>query len=82
MLDEIVRKLSLAEEFFHEDEAKGKPEGMRMAIRLILDRRFPEQLDQPLLDMLERMEAGEFEALVPLSATEPPETIRARLGLA
>jgi hypothetical protein len=37
--------------------------------------------DQALLDALEKMEAADLEALVPLSATEPLANIQARLGL-
>ncbi len=80
MIDEIVRNSSLAEVFFEEGEAKGRAEGMRTSIRLVLEGRFG-SLDQALLDAISHVPDAELERLVILSAKGTLDDVRVGFGL-
>lgn len=92
MIDKLLRESSVAEEFIEEGfkrgiergrqegEARERDEGVRAAVKLLLQGRFG-TLDAALLAAIERADKATLEQVLLHAATDTPEELRARLGV-
>jgi hypothetical protein len=76
MINELLRESSVAEEFIEQ----GREEGLRDAVRLLLESRFA-TLDQRVLETLARADRATLEQVLLHAATDTLEQLRSRLGL-
>jgi hypothetical protein len=80
MIDELVRNSSLFEEAMAEGEAKGKAEGERRIVSLVLEARFG-PLSDDLRSAIQSADETTLTVIGQHAATETLEELRARLGL-